>query len=300
MASAAHLHVDHVGSLLRPMPLRAARDTHLGVHDADHNLGAHDNAALRKIEDGFVREVVAMQEQCGLPVVTDGEFRRRSWWTDFYLSLTGTSVTYSAKTPMTMINAAGETRPFPSIKISGRVTWNRSAMVEPFKFLKSITTKMPKVSLPAPPMLHFIRSEDFVPAVYKSLDDFHADVIDCYRKEIRALADAGCRYVQLDECMLPMLCDPRHQTYARGRGEDPATLIKTYAWLIDQAIAERPADMIIGLHLCRGNLNAFWGADGAYDPVADAIFNQVAADVYLLEYDTPRAGSFAPLRLVPK
>jgi 5-methyltetrahydropteroyltriglutamate--homocysteine methyltransferase len=300
MTSAAHIHVDHVGSLLRPAALRAARERILGVHDADHNLGAHDNAELRTIEDGFVRDVVKLQEDAGMPFVTDGEFRRRSWWTDFYLSLTGIGVTYSAKTPMTMINAKGEVRAFPSIVVRDKVRWRGSAMAEPFKFLKSATRKTPKLSLPAPPMIHFIRSEDFVPAVYSALDEFYNDLIMAYRQEVRALADAGCNYLQLDECMLPLLCDPRHQAYARARGEDPSELIRTYAWLIDQAIAERPKDMVVGLHLCRGNLNAFWGAEGAYDPVADAIFNQTSVDYYLLEYDTPRAGDFSPLRLAPK
>ncbi len=300
MASATHIHVDHVGSLLRPTELRAARERSLGVHDADHNLGAHNNAELSAIEDGFVREVVRLQEDAGLPIITDGEFRRRSWWTDFYLSLTGIGVTYSAKTPMTMINAKGEMRPFPSIVVRDKIKWRGSAMVGPFKFLASATRKAAKVSLPAPPMIHFIRSKNFVPAVYPTLDEFYNDLIVAYRQEVRALADAGCKYLQLDECMLPLLCDPRHQAYARARGEDPAALIKTYAWLIDQAIAGRPNDMIIGLHLCRGNLNAFWGADGAYDPVADAIFNQTNVDYYLLEYDTPRAGDFSALRLAPK
>ncbi|MGZ5855029.1 MAG: 5-methyltetrahydropteroyltriglutamate--homocysteine S-methyltransferase [Xanthobacteraceae bacterium] len=300
MASAAHIHVDHVGSLLRPMALRAARERVLGVHDADHNLGAHDNTEMRAIEDGFVREVVKLQEDAGLPLITDGEFRRRSWWTDFYLSLTGIGVTYSAKTPMTMINAKGEVRPFPSIVVKGRVKWHGSQMVEPFRFLKATTKRTPKVSLPAPPMIHFIRSEDFVPSVYPSLDEFYNDLIMAYRQEVKALADAGCKVLQLDECMLPLLCDPRHQAYARARGEDPQKLIETYTWLIDQAISERPKDMVVGLHLCRGNLNAFWGADGAYDPVADAIFNKTSVDYYLLEYDTPRAGDFSPLRLAPK
>lgn len=294
------IHLDHVGSLLRPAALRQARERLLGLHDADHNLGAHDNEELTAIEDGFIREVVALQEQCGMPIVTDGEFRRRSWWTDFYLSLSGTGITYNGKAPITFVNAAGETRPAPGTRIEGRVGWQGSVMVEPFRFLKSVTKRTPKVTLPGPPMLHYMRDAEFVPAIYPDLDKFWEDLIDAYRSEIGALAAAGCRHIQIDECMLPWLCDPRHQAFVRSRGEDPVALIEKYAWAIDQAIALRPKDMVVAMHSCRGNLNAYWGGEGGYEPIADTIFNQIGADLYLLEYDTPRAGDFQPLRHLPK
>jgi 5-methyltetrahydropteroyltriglutamate--homocysteine methyltransferase len=296
----AHIHFDHVGSLLRPAALFEARKRILGLHDADHNLGAHENAELAAIEDKHIRDVVALQEGAGMPVVTDGEFRRRSWWTDFYLSLTGTSITYNGKQPITFINAAGETRPAPAIRIRGKVAWQHSVNVDAFNFLQSATKRVAKVTLPGPPMLHFMRDENFVPAAYPDLDQFWDDVIAAYRREIAALAAAGCRHIQIDECMMPMLCDPRHQAFVRTRGEDPADLMKKYAWAINQGIAGRPKDMVVALHTCRGNLNAFWGADGGYQPIADLIFNQIDADLYLLEYDTQRAGDFRPLRQVPK
>jgi 5-methyltetrahydropteroyltriglutamate--homocysteine methyltransferase len=294
-------HVDHVGSLLRPARLLEARETLLGVHDADHNLGAHDNAELRAIEDECVREVVRMQEEIGLPVVTDGEFRRRSWWTDFLLSLTGTRVTYDGKKPVTAVNEAGETLPMPGVGVDGRVTWRGSVLAGPYAFLRSVAGVPAKVTVPGPPLLHYFREEDFVPSPYPSVDEFYEDLVAAYQAEIRALAEAGCRFMQFDECMLAMLCDPRQQEFSRSRGDDPEALIETYAWLLDRAIADRPEGMTIGIHVCRGNVhNRFWGASGGYEPIADALFNRIAADVYLLEYDTERAGDFAPLRHVPR
>src|SRR5262245_53559907 len=190
----ASLTVDHVGSLLRPAQLKEKRFALLGVHDADHNLGAHANSDLTKIEDGYIRDVVKLQEECGLPVVTDGDFRRRSWWTDFLLSFTGLSISYDGKTPITLINAAGEKRPIAGIKVHDKITPRDSGMVAAFKFLKSVTTKTPKVTIPGPPIVHFLRDADFVPSVYKDIDTFWHDLVEAYRAEIKKLADAGCRY----------------------------------------------------------------------------------------------------------
>jgi 5-methyltetrahydropteroyltriglutamate--homocysteine methyltransferase len=300
MGRADPIRVDHVGSLLRPAELRRERERLLGIHDADRNLGPHHNAELTKIEDRFVRDVVKLQEDCGLSIVTDGDYRRRSWWTDFFLGLTGTRISYNGKTPITLINAAGDTRPIAGIELTGKVAWQGSTMVESFKYLKSITNKVPKVTLPGPPMLHFLRERDFVPNIYPDLAAFCTDIVAAYRAEIRALADAGCRFVQIDECMLPYLCDPRHRQMSQARGEDPDELKEIYINVIDQVLAERPADMVAALHMCRGNMNAYWGGEGGYEPVADMAFNRINADVFLLEYDTPRAGDFSPLRHVPK
>ena len=292
--------VDHVGSLLRPTALREARQRILGKHDADHNLGAHSNAELTAIENDYIREVVKLQEDCGLPYVTDGEFRRRSWWTDIVLSFSGTRVTYNGRSPIQFVSASGDRRPAPGVEITERVTWHGSATVKPFEFLKSVTRATPKVTLPGPPIIHFMRDKDFVPDVYSSLDAFWDDLIKAYRREISELAKAGCRHLQIDECMLAWLCDPRHREFARTRGENPEKLIETYCRAIDQVIAERPKDMVVAMHSCRGNMNAYWGGEGGYDVVADAMFNRISADYYLLEYDTPRAGDFSPLRRVPK
>lgn len=296
MANAQHVHVDHVGSLLRPPELRDARFKLLGVHDADHNLAAHNNAALTSFEDGFIRDVVRLQEECGLPVVTDGDFRRRSWWTDFLLSFTGLSISYDGKTPITLINAAGETRPIAGIKVTGRIRPRDSGMTASFKFLKSITDRTAKVTIPGPPIVHFLRDADFVPSVYGDIEEFWHDLVAAYQAEIAKLADAGCRYLQIDECMLPYLCDPRHRAMALSRGDDPDRLIEKYVWVINEVVARKPKDMMVAMHMCRGNMNAFWGGEGGYEPVAAAAFNMPNIDIFLLEYDTPRAGDFRPLR----
>jgi 5-methyltetrahydropteroyltriglutamate--homocysteine methyltransferase len=301
MADASRLHFDHVGSLLRPKPLFEARQRLLGVHDADHNLGAHDHAELRQIEDDHIADAVKLQEECGLQLVTDGDFRRRSWWTDFFMSLDGPRVTYAGRSPLTVINAKGETRPLPTVSISKRISWKGSINVEPFKFLKSVTRREPKVTLPPPTMIHFQRDENYGLRAYDDdVDAFFDDMIKVYRQEVRALADAGCKHLQLDECNMVMLCDPRHQQFARSRGEDPIKLVEKYAWAMNEIIADRPKDMTARMHMCRGNLSGFWASEGGYDFIADTIFNTIDVDAFLMEYDTERAGDFTPLRFLPK
>ncbi|HXE17878.1 MAG TPA: 5-methyltetrahydropteroyltriglutamate--homocysteine S-methyltransferase [Stellaceae bacterium] len=300
MANASHLHVDHVGSLLRPAALREARIRLLGKHDADHNLGPHRNAELTAIEDGFVRDAVKLQEDSGLSVVTDGDYRRRSWWTDFLLGFSGLRISYDGKTPITLINAAGETRPIAGFKIEGAIRPRESTLAKSFEFLKSATSRTAKATIPGPPIVHFLRDADFIPAVYKDIDTFWADLVAAYRVEIAKLAATGCKFLQIDECMLPYLCDPRHRKMSASRGDDPDTLIQTYVRVIDEIASEKPKDMIVAMHMCRGNMNAFWGGDGGYGPVAEAVFNMSNIDAFLLEYDTPRAGDFTPLRHVPR
>jgi 5-methyltetrahydropteroyltriglutamate--homocysteine methyltransferase len=300
MADAANLHVDHVGSLLRPEQLREARIRLLGEHDADHNLGPHRNAELRALEDRYIRDVVKLQEECGLSVVTDGDYRRRSWWTDFLLGFSGLAISYTGKTPITLINAAGETRPIAGIKIESPIRPRESTLATSFEFLRSATNKTAKATIPGPPIVHFLRDANFVPSVYKDIDGFWADLIAAYRVEIAKLAEAGCKFLQIDECMLPYLCDPRHRKMSAARGDDPDMLIATYVQVLDAIVAKRPKDMVVAMHMCRGNMNAFWGGDGGYEPVAEAVFNMANIDAFLLEYDTPRAGDFAPLRHVSK
>ncbi len=300
LAEASHLHVDHVGSLLRPAELREARIRLLGEHDADHNLGPHRNAELTAIEDRHIRDVVRLQEDAGLSVVTDGDYRRRSWWTDFLLGFSGLTISYTGKTPITLINAAGETRPIAGIKVEGPIRPRDSTLATNFSFLKAGTSKTAKATIPGPPIVHFLRDADFVPSVYKDMDGFWMDMIAAYRAEIDKLAAAGCKFLQIDECMLPYLCDPRHRRMSAARGDDPDTLIATYVQVLDAIVAKRPKDMVVAMHMCRGNMNAFWGGDGGYEPVAKAVFDLANIDAFLLEYDTPRAGDFTPLRHVPK
>ncbi len=294
------LHVDHVGSLLRPPALREARDRILGVQDANSNLGAHDSAELREIENDHIRDVVALQEEAGLSLVTDGEFRRRSWWSDVYLSLTGTGVSYDGRSDVKFVNAGGETRPMPSTVIDGKVRSGGSVNTAPFAFLKEVATVTPKICLPSPTMLHFLRDAAVFDSAYPDPEDFWADVVGAFRGEVAALAEAGCRHIQLDEVMLTFLCDPRHREMARARGEDPDELIERYAKVDNDILNPRPDGVAATIHMCRGNLNAFWGAEGGYEPAAEAMFNRIDVDGYLLEYDTPRAGDFTPLRHAPK
>lgn len=300
MASAAHLHVDHVGSLLRPTELREARIRLLGTHDADRNLGPHRNAELALIEDKYIRDVVRLQEGAGLTVVTDGDYRRRSWWTDFLLGFSGLAISYTGKTPITLINAAGETRPIAGFKIDGPIRPRESTLAKSFEFLKSVTSRIAKATIPGPPIVHFLRDADFIPTVYRDIDAFWADLVSSYRAEIAKLAETGCKFLQIDECMLPYLCDPRHRKMSASRGDDPDKLIQTYVRVLNDIVADKPEDMIVAMHMCRGNMNAFWGGDGGYEPVAEAAFNMSNIDAFLLEYDTPRAGDFTPLRHVPK
>ena len=300
MADVSHLHVDHVGSLLRPAALREARIRLLGKHDADHNLGPHHHVELTAIEDRYIREVVKLQEACGLSVVTDGDYRRRSWWTDFLLGFSGLGISYNGKTPITLINAAGETRPIAGIKVEGPIRPRDSTLAANFSFLQSATAKIAKATIPGPPIVHFLRDADFVPSVYKDVDAFWADLIAAYRAEIAKLAAAGCKFLQIDECMLSYLCDPRHRKMSASRADDPDKLIEAYVRALDDIVAERPKDMVVAMHMCRGNMNAFWGGEGGYEPVAEAAFNMRNVDAFLLEYDTPRAGDFGPLRHVPK
>jgi 5-methyltetrahydropteroyltriglutamate--homocysteine methyltransferase len=300
MVNVSHLHVDHVGSLLRPAELRGARIRLLGEHDADRNLGPHHNAELGAIEDRHIRDVVKLQEECGLSIVTDGDYRRRSWWTDFLLGFSGLAISYTGKTPITLINAAGETRPIAGIKVEGPIRPRDSTLAKHFGFLQALTDKTAKTTIPGPPIVHFLRDAAFVPTIYGDIDAFWSDLISAYRSEIAQVAATGCKFLQIDECMLPYLCDPRHRNMSAARGDDPDELIQTYVRVLNDIVAERPADMIVAMHMCRGNMNAFWGGEGDYEPVAEAVFNMSNVDAYLLEYDTPRAGDFSPLHHVPK
>jgi 5-methyltetrahydropteroyltriglutamate--homocysteine methyltransferase len=203
------LHVDHVGSLLRPAALKEKRFSLLGTHDADHNLGAHRNDELTRIEGGYIRDVVKLQEKCGLPAVTDGDFRRRSWWTDFLLSFSGLSISYDGKTPITMTNAAGEKRQIAGIKVTDKIRPRDSGSAAAFKFLHSIMRRIAKATIPGPPIVHFLRDNGFVPEVYADIDAFWNDLVAAYRFEIKLLAQAGCRYLQIDECMLHIFVRPK-------------------------------------------------------------------------------------------
>jgi 5-methyltetrahydropteroyltriglutamate--homocysteine methyltransferase len=277
---------DHVGSLLRPA----------AVHDARR---AGDPARLKAVEDEAIRDVIRMQEEIGLKVVTDGEFRRAFWHYDFMGALTGLDLEVRA-TPG--VQFAGLQLPpvFPAI--TGRLDFpDDHPMLDHFRFVAANTKVTPKISIPGPSCCHFRTARaDIRPAAYADQEVLFADLAATYRKAVRAFYDAGCRYLQLDDIFFAYLCDPKQRALKEAEGYDPDVLIERYAWMMHEAIRDRPADMLIAMHMCRGNFRSTHAASGAYDPAADAIFNRTGVDLFFMEYDTERAGGLEPLRLLPK
>jgi 5-methyltetrahydropteroyltriglutamate--homocysteine methyltransferase len=284
---------DHVGSLLRPQRLVEAR--------AMREKGEITAEALTKIEDECILEIIRRQEDIGLKGVTDGEFRRRYWHIDFLSSFSGVSVVEAS------INARFHTkegdlewRP-PGLRVSGRLARPRSIMASAFEFVKQHTRQTAKLTIPSPSTMHFRGGRRAIDdKAYPEMQLFYDELGRIYSEEVADLARIGCTYLQVDEVNLAYLCDPKLQEQVRGIGEDPKELPHTYARLINASIATRPKEMTICMHLCRGNFQSGWVAEGGYDPVAEILFNEINVDGYFLEYDTERAGSFAPLRFVPK
>lgn len=284
---------DHVGSFLRPKALIDARTA--------FKAGEIDAAALRAVEDEAIRGVVKFQEDLGLQGITDGEFRRTYFHTDFLLQLDG--VEEAGGTQVKFHQHGGKELEYapPVMKIAGKIAHARDIQRADYAFLASCTTRTPKVTIPSPTMLHFRGGRDAIDATaYPDLDDFYADLAAAYRAEIASLADAGCRYLQLDDTNLAYLCDETQRENARKRGMDPDELPRLYARIINESIRDKPDDMIVCVHLCRGNFRSSWAAEGGYEPVAEVLFNELDIDGYFLEYDDPRSGDFAPLRHLPK
>ena len=284
---------DHVGSLLRPPALLDARRRRAA--------GEISAAQLREAEDAAILEAVRRQEALGLAAVTDGEFRRTWFHLDFLQEFSNVEVGLSPmKARFQTASGEIEMQP-PALKIVGPISRPHPIFVDDFSYLRSVATAMPKLTLPSPSMMHFRGGRRAIDTnIYPEISVFYADLARAYADEIRDLAAAGCRYVQLDEVNLAYLCDPALAAHVRSVGEDPATLPKTYAALINASIAGRPDDMVVCMHLCRGNFQSGWVASGGYDPVAELLFNGIDVDGYFLEYDSPRAGGFTPLRFVPK
>jgi 5-methyltetrahydropteroyltriglutamate--homocysteine methyltransferase len=289
---------DQVGSLLRPERLKKAREQFLGPQTPTSSLGPHDNAALRAVEDDCVREVVAMQERVGLQAVTDGEFRRRSWWLELILGWQGFEADRTGSAKLKWRDASGVTQGFSDLNVVGPIRWRPSSVVRAFEFLRANTRRLPKVTMPAPNCVHYYTGGKL--GYYKDTDQFWADLVAAYRTEIKALVDAGARYIQLDDTSIAFICDPAHREYVQSWGEDPMQLLDMYAQRINETVAGLPADVTITLHQCRGNREGNWAAEGGYDPVADVLFNRINVNGYFLEYDTARAGGFEPLRFLPK
>jgi 5-methyltetrahydropteroyltriglutamate--homocysteine methyltransferase len=285
---------DHVGSLIRPDALIAARNA--------AEKGELASAELTRIQHDAVREVVRLQQDIGLQLVTDGEYNRHSWQRDFLLRI-GNVKPMESKLTVRFHSAAG-TRDHspPSLKVAGPLSLPAGGIfVDDFKFLVAVASVTPKITIPSPTIVHFRGGRDAIDAgAYPQMDAFYDDLAAIYRAEIRELAAAGCRYLQIDEVNLAYLCDPELRRQVANIGEDPDSLPKTYAKLLNAALAEKPADMTICMHLCRGNFAGAWIAEGGYEPIAELLFNDIGVDGYFLEYDSDRAGSFAPLRFLPK
>jgi 5-methyltetrahydropteroyltriglutamate--homocysteine methyltransferase len=283
---------DHVGSLLRSKKL-------IDAHAA-HEAGKLPDDALRALEDAEIRAAVAMQERVGLKPVTDGELRRNNWRDRFFERVDGFS---KERVPSSFIftEYSGEQRrgnPVPTV--IGKLRRRASMTAEDFSFLKPLTKATAKATLPSPTVNHFFSGDKSLKgSPYPDRHAFFADVAAIYRQEIADLAARGCTYLQIDEVPIAVLCDPRNKEIVRARGEDPDALIGDYIGVINDAVRDRPKSMTVCVHLCRGN-GGHGQASGGYDPVAERLFRELAVDGYFLEYDTERAGSFAPLKVVPK
>ncbi|HEY1749127.1 MAG TPA: 5-methyltetrahydropteroyltriglutamate--homocysteine S-methyltransferase [Xanthobacteraceae bacterium] len=281
--------VDHVGSLKRPPELvqawRAWEDGKLPIEQ------------LRKVQDDTIRDAVAMQEQLGLPIVTDGEFRRGGWSRGFLNAVEGFEFRGSK---LVFRNDEGFSTPSPSPMATKPIKRKQPIVVDDYKFIGSVAKNPVKVTMPTPSHMHFGQFKEAVDAtVYPDVEKYWDDLIAIFKQEIAELYAAGCRYLQLDEVPLALLCDGKIRALAKSEGDDPDQLVARYIDVLDRAVAGRPADMTIGMHLCRGNMESLWMGDGGYAPIAEALFNRADVDAFLLEYDSARAGDFAPLRHLP-
>jgi 5-methyltetrahydropteroyltriglutamate--homocysteine methyltransferase len=281
---------DHVGSLLRPPALRQAFRRH-----AVKEMGDKEFARL---QDQCIREVVALQTQVGLQVVTDGEFRRGSYWGRFVERTDGFTIKPAS---FKFRNDAGHEVEFTAPYAKSKVKRAQPLALDEYAFLRGVTKLTAKITLPAPSTMHFYRCDDFADkATYADTGGFFADLAAVYQKEIGELAKAGCRYIQLDEVAVALLCDPAIREQITRTGAEPDVLVDLYIDSINQAVTACPSDVVIGVHMCRGNFKGHYLGAGGYASVAERFFANTNVNHFLLEYDTPRAGDFAPLRFVPK
>jgi 5-methyltetrahydropteroyltriglutamate--homocysteine methyltransferase len=281
---------DHVGSLLRPAALKEAR-----ARRERGEIGADE---LKAIEDREIAQVIRKQEDAGLQSVTDGEFRRAFWNYDFLGQIDGVEAYLGER----KIKFQGPQPKPMMLRVVGKLGGYRPhPMVDHFRFVAAHAGATPKMAVPSPSSLHFRYGRDAVPsAIYPDMDEFYRDLGEGYRKALRAFADAGCRYLQLDEVNFTYLCDPKLRAFVADRGDDPEKLPHIYADLINAALSDLPAGVTKAMHLCRGNFQSTFVASGGYEPVAEILFNEIAIDAYFMEYDSDRAGGFEPLRFLPK
>jgi methionine synthase II (cobalamin-independent) len=280
---------DHVGSLLRPAALKEARERRAkGEITAD---------ALKAVEDRAIEEIIKKQEEVGLQAISDGEFRRSWWHLDFLWGLDGVERHVMG----TGIAFAAVTTRNEGVRVTGKIEFSGHPMLEHFKFLKAHTGRTPKMTIPAPSALYGRPVPTPIDkSIYPNLDTFFADLGQAYRKAVRAFADAGCRYIQLDEVFIAMLCDPKYCQQMRDRGDDPDYLGGVYADLINEAMSDIPADMTVTMHLCRGNYKSTFMGSGGYDAMQEVLFDRIKVHGYFMEYDSARAGGFEPLRRLKK
>jgi 5-methyltetrahydropteroyltriglutamate--homocysteine methyltransferase len=287
----SNFRADHVGSLLRTIKVKENR--------FKWKKGEISAEELRVIEDAGIAETVKRLEATGMKAITDGEFRRDYFHLDFLKELAGVSVTGGIDANPNAKAAEDGFTP-PILSVTGKLKHVEDIQVADFNYLKTVVSQTPKVSIPSPTMIHFRGGRKSIDInSYPDMDEFFADLAAAYREEIAHLYDAGLRYLQLDDTNLAYLCDPKMRAAAHARGEDPNELPHTYAALINSVIDNRPADLMVGIHLCRGNYRSTWFAEGGYEPVAEILFNEINVDRYLLEYDDERSGDFAPLRFMP-
>jgi 5-methyltetrahydropteroyltriglutamate--homocysteine methyltransferase len=280
---------DHVGSFLRTPPLKEAR--------AKREKNAISAVDLKKVEDQEIEKLVKKQEEIGLQLATDGEFRRSWWHFDFFDGLDGVSIVEADHG----IQFAGVQTKAQEPKVSGKIGFSNHPFLEHFKFLKAHTRVVPKMTIPSPSVLHFRGGRATISKeAYPDMDGYFEDLGKTYRAAVKGFYDAGCRYLQFDDTVWAYLCSKAELEKAKARGEDVDKLPEIYARVINYAIAEKPADMTITTHVCRGNFRSTWISEGGYEPVAERLLGGVNYDGFFLEYDTARAGGFEPLRFLPK
>lgn len=284
---------EHIGSFLRPAPLLAAR--------ADHAAGRLTAAQLRNVENAAIRTFVKLQEDLGFKAVTDGEFRRSTYTANFTTDgLTGVSASLIGEDTWAYTDARGHREKARIPQVDDKIRWHNSPNAADFAELARMTRAMPKITLPGPCYIHFRAGRERISRdAYPDLADFWSDLIEAYRIELEKLAEAGCRYVQFDETSIAKLGDDRIRDALAMRGDHWKALLGTYIDAINAIVSRAPKQMRIGLHLCRGNRLGHWQAEGGYELVAESLFRDCAVDFYFLEYDSERAGSFAPLRALP-
>ena len=283
---------DQVGSLLRPAHLIEARQKF-----RKREIGA---AELKRIEDDAIREVVALQEAIGLHSISDGEFRRQSYIVDFFRKALGSGGLSAEPGLFFHRNDQGERIPIERLVIHKPLKWAGPIFAEHFAFLRSITARTPKMTVPSPVVLHFLGGRDAIlREAYTSLEQFWSDLIEVYRQEFDALHRAGCTYLQIDETSLVKFGDPEIRAIVASRGDDWRDLVETYVEVINAVLSSAPRGMAVGIHVCRGNRRGFWQAEAGYEFMADQLFRRLRAGFYFLEFDGPRAGPLDALRLMP-